>query len=115
MMVGIDIVLSSRFKNKTESFFKKYFTENELSYAKTRKNFEESVAGIFALKEAFLKALGIGVFGGVNLLDVEVSHTESGAPVLLVSENVKNKFKLTEFSVSISHDAGMAVAICIVN
>lgn len=115
MRVGIDLVQTERFKNKTKTFFEKYFTEAEVSYANTKKCFEESVAGIFACKEAFLKSIGIGVFKGIDLKDVQVVHDKKGSPILEISKHVKKKFKIKNISVSISHDAGVAVAICIIN
>ena len=115
MRVGIDLVKANRFKNKSESFFEKYFTQAEVQYSKTRKNFEESIAGIFACKEAFLKAIGIGVFKGITLKEVQVLHENNGAPFLTISQKVKKQYKIKNCAVSISHDNGYCVAICTIN
>lgn len=115
MRVGIDLVKISRFKNKSDSFFEKYFTNAEITYAKTRKNFYESIAGIFACKEAFLKAIGVGVFKGIALKEVEVLHEEGGAPILSLSGKVKKQYKIKSTSVSISHEGTLSAAICAVN
>jgi len=115
MKVGIDLVNSSRFEGKTNSFFDKYFTQNELIYAKSRKSFTETIAGVFACKEAFLKALGVGVFKGIELNEVEVCHDDNGDPYLNLSEKVKKNYFIANCSVSISHDNGFAIAICIIN
>ncbi len=61
-MVGIDIVDISRIadivKKHGNRFLDKVFTEEELAYARQRKMADESLAGRFAAKEAFMKALG---------------------------------------------------------
>ena len=37
---------------------------------------------MYAAKEAFLKALGVGLTGGVALSDIGVAHDERGCPIL---------------------------------
>ena len=113
--IGIDVVSIKRFEGKTEGFFQKYFSKAELEYAKSRKSFFETIAGIFALKEAFLKAIGVGVFKGIKLSELEVRHKESGEPYLVVSEKVLKKFNINQVLSSISHDGAVAVAVCQVN
>ena len=114
-MVGIDLLKSSRFEKKSKSFFQKYFTDNEINYAKTRKCFSETICGIFASKEAFFKALGIGILNGFSMKDVEVLHDINGAPILKISSEIKKKFKIKKISLSISHDSDFAIAICQIN
>ena len=114
-MIGIDVLKCSRFEKKSSSFLKKYFTENEINYAKTRKSFSETICGIFASKEAFFKALGVGILNGFSMKDVEVLHQDSGAPYLKIANDIKKQFKIKKISLSISHDGDMAVAICQIN
>ena len=70
-MIGIDICSISRFKNmkNLERFLKKYFTNEEITYIINTGNREETIAGIFSLKEAFVKAIGTG-FGNISPIDV---------------------------------------------
>lgn len=67
----------------------------------------EHLAGIFAAKEAALKALGMSA--GQWLL-VHVTHDSSGAPRLEVDLSA---IQSKELSVSISHDGDYALAIVI--
>ncbi|QQK75210.1 holo-ACP synthase [Salicibibacter cibarius] len=43
----------------------------------------EFITGRFAIKEAFAKANGSGIGEAINWKDVEVFHTEGGAPLLI--------------------------------
>lgn len=115
--VGIDLVKVERVEktiNRTASFKTKTFAESELSYAKTRPSEAETLAGIFAAKEAFLKAIEVGVLRGIKLSEVVVSHNETGAPELVVPEKVLKKYNITNANISISHDGGIATAVCVV-
>ena len=114
-MIGIDLVRCSRFEKKSNTFLKKYFTESEISYAKSRKDFNETISGIFASKEAFFKALGIGILNGFSLQDVQILHDEKGKPFLLISKEILKKFKIKKTDISISHDGDFAIAVCQIN
>lgn len=109
-MIGIDICSISRFSNMKdlEKFLEKYFTIREIEYILNTGNRDETVAGIFALKEAFVKAVGTG-FGTILPIDVEIVHDFSGKPELIISNNIINK--IDEISCSISHDGDFAIAV----
>ncbi len=81
-----------------------------------KKTAPQSAAGMFAAKEAFLKALGVGLSGGVALADIAVSHDELGCPSYALSAKASDamgkKGAKTAY-LSISHDAGVAVAVCV--
>lgn len=98
--IGIDIVEISRIEKSVQrdSFLKRVFTENEIAYAENA----QSLAGIFAAKEAYFKALGTGIT--FPLTDIEILHNENGKPYI----NGKEKCDL-----SISHDGGIAAATVI--
>ena len=104
-MVGIDIVSVSKIKDKSDSFFKKIFTLNELEYAFIKENPYQTLAGIFALKEAVLKAYDLNL-SYIKNCRIEVIHFKIH-PEILIDGQVCDAF------VSISHDKGRAVAICI--
>ena len=99
-MSGIDIVDIRRIAGMVERygnrFLEKVFTPAEVSYAKKKRRKEESLAGRFAAKEAFMKASGrrlvfrdievlseIGkpyiIYRGVRYDDVSISHEKSYA------------------------------------
>ena len=118
MLVGIDIVENSRMEHLfVDRFFEKYFSNVEENYSKSRPNPIETLSGLYASKEAFLKALGIGIGGGIDLKEIEIEHYPSGKPYIRLLSDNANK-KLSEFGVqnidlSISHSGGVTTAICI--
>lgn len=99
--IGTDIVKIPRIEKSIErkSFLRDVFTPKEIEYCKN----PESFAGIFAAKEAYLKAVGTGI--NTRLKNIEVLHDEFGKPYLSGIENC---------DLSISHDGDYAVATVIV-
>ena len=109
-MIGIDIVTVERFKKIPESEFslwKKTFTEKEWQYCFSKSSSALHLAGIFAAKEAVMKAVGGDKMGRFD--HIEITHTKEGKPEAFVQDQKKN------VAVSISHDGGFAVAIAIVD
>lgn len=115
MRVGIDLVLISRFENKQKSFFEKNFTNSEIEYASSKQNKAQTYAGMFACKEAFLKAIKKGIFNGIGLAEIEILHNNDGSPKLVLSKKIKKENKIKKCAISISHDGDFAVAICQIN
>ena len=120
MEVGIDVLDVVRMEKfvQNEHFLEKYFTPYEIEYVSKTNRQTLSLAGIYAAKEAFLKALGIGIGGGINLSDIEIKHEASGKPYLRVLSN-KSKIMLKtmnveEIKISISHSEDVATAICVI-
>ena len=120
MLVGIDVVNVDRFDKliREESFFNKYFSEYEREYVNSKSNPAESLAGLYASKEAFLKALGIGIGRGVDIKDICVKHNELGKPYYDI-DGVEIRRKLDKYSIqnidlSISHTGTVSTAICVI-
>ena len=118
MVVGIDALESSRMEHllTTTRFLEKYFTEYEQTYAKQTVQFATRLAGLYCAKEAFLKALHLGIGGGVGLKEVEVKHNPDGSPYYHLTGQAKAEFaklKLTQISLSITHTDSLSMAICI--
>ena len=69
--IGTDIIRISRIEKSLEksSFKESVFTENEIAYSKR----SETFAGIFAAKEAFLKARGTGINCRLNTIEMKQS------------------------------------------
>lgn len=116
MRCGIDIVQISRIEDmacRHERSLRKFFTEAELAYCRRRQQQQyASLAGIFAAKEALFKALGTGFRQG-KWTDVEVSHTELGAPVFVLHGWYKEAAAAISRelpALSISHDGAYAIA-----
>lgn len=106
MKVGIDVVEISRFSQSKdpERFQERVFTQEEISYFSKKKNPYESMAGFYAVKEAFSKYLGSGV-RGFSLKDISVVHDALGKPGVLFHN------KPVPVEVSISHSETVAVAV----
>lgn len=123
-MIGIDIVKVERIKNLfTKDKNNKVFTIKEIDYAlsKSDKLNQDGVtsrmntfAGLYAAKEAFLKALGWGFGKGLELNEIEILHGDNGEPYFQLSAKIKVILKnigASQVYLSVSHDGGMATAI----
>lgn len=116
-MIGVDIVDIGRIKSlDLTAFADKVFTPEEKSYVFAKKDACSTAAGIFAAKEAVVKALGCGFVKDVTYTDVEIVHDKSGAPVVNVKDGARKLLeeKGNTIFVSISHDGGYAVAAAII-
>lgn len=74
------------------------------------------VAGLFAAKEAVLKALGTGWSEGMAFRDVEIRSDEKGRPEVVLHGTARVRAEslgATGCRVSISHDGGIAVATAV--
>ena len=93
-------------------FLQKYFTDEEAGYIRSRgKGAAQSMAGIYAAKEAFSKAVGTGIT--FDLKEVGVTHDEAGMPGYVLTGKAKETAKGDRFLLSITHEAGIAAAVCI--
>ncbi|MEA3456236.1 MAG: holo-ACP synthase [Campylobacterota bacterium] len=114
MKIGTDIIQISRLERSLEKFgdrFKeKYLTSTEI--AKTKKI--ESLAGLWAAKEAVAKALGCGIGKDLSFHDIQISKDSRGAPQLSLSSKAQEKHQIMESSLSISHDGGFAIAVAVI-
>jgi len=113
LLNGIDLVRVGRFRELDAAirarFYQRVFTEEERAYIGD--SFEKA-AGIFAAKEAAVKALGCGI-GIVTWQDVRVRHDGEGKPALeLVGEaqETARALGVLDFSLSISHTREFAAA-----
>jgi holo-[acyl-carrier protein] synthase len=111
---GIDLVEIERFRQlKPEiltRFYERVFTPRELSHIGS--SFERA-AGLFAAKEAIVKALGCGI-GPVGWQEVEIQHQSEGNPVAYLYGQAASLAKekgIHEISLSISHTREYATAI----
>lgn len=106
--VGLDVVEIERINKayiRKPSFSQRVLTEKELSIFNTLKGSRqiEFLAGRFAAKEAFSKALGTGI-GKTTFLDIEILPDSRGKPVITLSPFDGHTW------VSISHTGSLAIA-----
>lgn len=112
--VGIDLCDISRMEKQLadDRFLARYFTPAETAYIRGRGlGASQSMAGIFAAKEAFLKAVGLGL--SLPLKDVEVLHTDLGQPRYHLTGKALDAVCGGEALLSITHEGLMAAAVCI--
>jgi holo-[acyl-carrier protein] synthase len=114
-MIGIDIVSIDRITNSISKFgnkFKnKFMTQKEQTWATK----ESSIAGIWASKEAFSKAIGTGIGKEFSFLDIEICKNNKNKPFInIINPTLKNKLKNKKMDISITHDGGFAISAIII-
>ena len=106
--IGIDISNIEKFKNKpfkeNENFYKKIFTEQEISYCLKFSNYYEKFAAKFALKEALIKSINKKIF----FSEIETSYLDAKPTVQILNSDTNYKFLA-----SLSHENNIAVAVVI--
>lgn len=108
----IEISRIERCMRKNSRFLPKVFSDIEIVEFLKKSKYVQSVAASFCAKEAFAKAVGVGIFK-LCLKEVEVLHENSGKPYINLSGNTKKKFKNLEISVSLSHTKNYACAVVV--
>ena len=116
---GVDLASISRLRSalEKEHFEKRVFTINEIQYCRSKPDPFPHFAARFAAKEAYGKAMGLGLGASGDLLEVEVAQTESGAPKIQLHGRAKELFARTgakSVFLSLSHEGDLAFASVIV-
>jgi phosphopantetheine--protein transferase-like protein len=105
ILAGIDLVEIKQFETSVreggELFLKKIFTDSEFKDSRT-----EHLAGIFAGKEAILKALSLKP---VFWLPLEITKEANGRPKAQLPKSLASKY--ISWDLSISHSGNYAVAV----
>ena len=120
--IGTDIVNISRIKellNKNKKFKNRIFSIKEIEYCETRKNKFASYSKRFAAKEAFSKALGIGISKGISFNEISINNNKNGAPFIeligktkvIVKNLTKSKNKI---HLSLSDEKKYALAMVVI-
>jgi holo-[acyl-carrier protein] synthase len=110
-MLGVDVVDIERLRavlRRTPMVEQRLFTSAERAYFTSKPDPVVHMAGTLAAKEAVMKALSLG---GLQAWArrIEVTRETDGAP----SVRVEGREAGPPISVSISHDAGVAVAVAL--
>ena len=118
--IGTDIIEVERIAEKIgreQGFRELVFSAAEIVYCESKTNKYQHYAARFAAKEAFLKALGTGWAEGTAFNEIEITHHESGKPLLILTGitaiTVQQK-GIGHISVSLSHVKAMATAVVII-
>lgn len=118
LSIGIDIVDIHEMEHSLQEtgFQQKVFTSAELDAVRQYRSRTEHLAGKFAAKEAFMKAIGAGIRQEVWFTQIEVLTDEAGKPYIRTSGEAEKRWQASEATqvhLSISHSAGVAVAVVI--
>ena len=115
--IGTDLTQISRFSRfldqEKTAVIDRLFTASEQKYAMQKRNPAPHLAARFATKEAFLKALGLGLREGISWQDMTVVNDELGKPSLELSGRAREIFEqrsLSMLHLSYSHDGDYAMA-----
>lgn len=116
---GVDLIDISRVAQSLEgnrtAFLGRICRPSEIEIINSSRRADEKAAGIFALKEAFSKALGTGIGGELSFLDMEVSYSLKGQPqIKYVGEKFRYNSHDWEISCSVSHQANWLVAFVVI-
>lgn len=120
--IGVDLIRVARLARVLERFgdrfLQRVFTAREIAYCRTRhRQGVYQLAQRFAAKEAFSKALGVGLrAGGIRWREVEVLPDQMGKPELYVSGRAAELCRahgITRMHVSLTDEDGHAVAMVV--
>ncbi|MFP3960126.1 MAG: holo-ACP synthase [Spirochaetaceae bacterium] len=117
--IGIDVVQVSRMEQwvDRQGLLERYFHPQELQTALSRgHSMVLSLAARFAAKEAFGKALGIGL-RDVRLRDIEVRNNGVGKPELVLHGRARewlHYFGGQSVFLSMTHEVDNAIAVVII-
>lgn len=118
LWIGTDVVDLDRFRlalRRTPGMVERVFTDGERAYSLRKKDPAERLAARFAVKEATMKALGVGL-GAFKFYDVEVVKKRTGEPTLCLTGRAAELSAargISEWKVSITHSDLIAMAIVI--
>ncbi len=110
--VGIDLCEIARMQRLLDKgrSLRRMFTEEEEAYIRAKgAAAAQTMAGMFAAKEAVLKALGTGLT--IPLTDIVIDRTDLGQPVVkLFGKAAESGGRML---VSITHEGGMAAGMAV--
>jgi len=111
MKIGTDIIQIERIRRMIEKygvkFQERFLTDAEIDASRK----VESIAGLWAAKEAIAKALGCGIGAELSFHDIIIYKDLKGAPHFRLSPQAQAWHQIKNASLSISHDGGFAIAI----
>jgi len=117
--LGLDLVAVDRIAavlaRHGDRFLDRVFVAGEVREG-AGEGLAQHVAGLFAVKEAVLKALGTGWAQGLGFRDVEVVRGPSGRPEVRLHGAAAQRAESLggeRILVSISHDRGFAAAVAV--
>jgi holo-[acyl-carrier protein] synthase len=117
--VGTDIVQIARIKRANErrsTFAKRILHPNELSIYQQHAQQDHYLAKRFAAKEAFSKAVGTGIRGDIQWMDIETKNDALGKPFFQfhgTTQHYLQQVGIDESHLSLSDEQDYAIAYVI--
>jgi holo-[acyl-carrier protein] synthase len=118
--IGTDLVHIERIdrvmRRWGDRFIHRIYTSDEIKLCYSRPFPPSAFALRFAAKEAFSKAVGLGMRKGVKWRDIEVFHYRGGRPGLRLhgrSSDICREEKITGFHLSLSDEGEYATAMVV--
>ncbi len=112
---GIDIVENERiekvYKKFKDKFLNKIFTEREIEYCLSKKDFIPCISARFACKEAVFKAFYQAFEEGISFKKIEVLGKENKPATVILHKKIDKNFNI---NVSISHEKKFSTAVAII-
>jgi len=120
--IGTDIVQTSRIKDMLERhgavFLERIFARSEAEASSGRADRSQFLAGRWAAKEAFSKALGTGIGKSCRWVEIVVANDAKGKPVLtpvgVTAETLRALGDDVRVHLSISHETDYACATVVI-
>ena len=119
--IGSDIINITRVKRalKNKKFKQKVFSKLEIKNMENKTKMISGYAKRFAAKEAFSKALGTGISGGILFKDISINNDKMGKPYIelfgktktIVQKAIKKKYKVF---LTISDEEKYALAMVVI-
>ena len=110
--IGIDLCEIARMQRLLDENrpLRRMFTDEEEAYIRSKHvTAAQTMAGLFAAKEAVLKALGTGM--RIPLTDIVITHTALGQPLATLTGKAAQMGGTV--IISITHEGGMAAAMAV--
>lgn len=119
--IGVDLVkvarLAAAIDRHGERFLQRVFTPGEIAHCRGKVRAASMLAMRFAAKEAFSKALGVGLRqGGVRWREVEVVPDPRGKPEISVSGRAAQLCEdagITKMHLTLTDEDGLACAVVV--
>lgn len=120
--IGVDIAEVDRIESSLKKFGERFKTRNfspaEIAYCDAKHHPAMHYAGRWAAKEAFLKAVGIGIMRGIPMSDLSIMPPPGRSrPSLTVSEAARAVLtdrKVLVWDLNITHSKLTAIAAAVV-
>ena len=120
--IGVDIIENKRIKKfiKNDKFKNRIYSSKELNQSTLTTNKISFFSKRFAAKEAFAKALGIGIRNNLNFKDIEIINDKLGKPYFVknkkISKMIQKIFNVKNFDcfLSISDEKNYSTAFTII-